>query len=66
MMILQADSGGKFILVKLRLFCEKRGSTIRYAALYIHEENGLAERRWRTIVTMKDSMLIDGGLPNGF
>ncbi len=32
----------------------------------MHEENGIAERGWRTIVMMKDSMLIDSGLPNGF
>lgn len=32
----------------------------------MHEENGLAERAWRTILTMKDSMLVDAGLPNKF
>ncbi len=32
----------------------------------MHKENGLAERGWRTLVTMKDSILIDSGLPNGF
>lgn len=66
MKILRADGGGEFISVKLRLFCRKRGIAIRYAAPYVHEENGLAERGWRTIVTMKDSMLIDSGLPNRF
>ena len=66
MKIPRADSVGEFILVKLRLFCEKRGSTIRYAALYIHEENRLAERGWCTIITIKNSMLINGALPNGF
>ena len=63
---LRADGGGEFISTKLRLFCEKRGIAIKYAAPYMHEENGLAERGWRTIVTMKDSMLIDSGLPNNF
>lgn len=28
----------------------------------MHEENGLVERGWRTIATMKDSLLIDNGL----
>ncbi len=32
----------------------------------MHEENGLAERRWRIIVTMKDSLLLDSGLPLNF
>lgn len=66
MKVLWADGGGEFILAKLKLFCNKRDIIIRYAMSYIHEKNGLAEQRWRTIVTMKDSMLIDSGSPNGF
>lgn len=66
MKTLRADGGGEFISVRLRLFCKKRGIAIRYAAPYVHEENGLAERGWRIIVTMKDAMLIDSSLPNGF
>ena len=37
-----------------------------YTAPCVHDENGLAQRGWRTIVTMKDSMLINSSLPNGF
>ncbi len=66
MKVLRADGGGEFISIKLKSFCEKRGIVIKYAAPYVHEENRFAERGWRTIVTMKDSMLIDSGLPNGF
>lgn len=61
-----ADGGGEFLSVNLRDFCEKRGITIKYAAPYMHEENGLAKRGWRTIVTMNDSLLIDSGLPLEF
>lgn len=53
-------------MVKLWIFCEKPGITIRYTAPYVHDKNGLPQRGWRTIDTMKDSMLIDSGLPNGF
>lgn len=60
------DSRGEFILYKLRTFCEKRGISIKYAALYLHKENRLAEQRWRTIVTMKNSILINSGLLNRF
>lgn len=66
MKILRADGRGEFILHKLRTFCEKRRILIKYVAPYMHEENGLAEQGWWTIVTMKDSMLIDTGLPNRF
>ncbi len=43
MKALRVDSGGEFILTKLRLFCEKRGIAIKYVASYMHKENGLAE-----------------------
>ena len=66
MKILRADGGGEFISHKLRTFFEKRGISIKYAASYVHEENGLAKRGWHINVTMKDSMLIDSRLPNGF
>lgn len=32
----------------------------------MHEENRVAERSWRTIVTMKDSLLVNSGLPLEF
>lgn len=66
MKALRADGGGEFISTKLKEFCEKQGINIKYATPYLHEENGLAERGWRTLVTMKDSLLIDSGLPNDF
>lgn len=64
MKALRADGGGEFISIKLEEYCEKQGIIIKYATPYLHEENGLAERGWRTLVTMKDSLLIDSGLPN--
>ena len=66
MKALRADGGGEFISTKLKEFCETQGINIKYATPYLHEENGLAERGWRTLVTMKDSLLIDSGLPNDF
>ena len=66
MKILRADGGGEFISHKLRTFCEKKGISIKHAAPYVHKKNRLAERGWRTIVTIKDSMLINSRLPNGF
>ena len=66
MKALRADGGGEFISVKLRTFCKKRGITIKYVAPYIYKENGLAKWGWRTIVIMKDAMLIDNRLPHDF
>lgn len=66
MKALCADGGGEFISAKLKDICDKKGISIKYVAPYMHEENGLAERGWRTVVTMKDSLLIDSGLPLEF
>lgn len=63
---LRADGGGEFISVKLKNWCVGRGIKFKYAAPYMHEENGLAERGWRTIATMKNSLLLDSGFPNDF
>ena len=63
---LRADGGGEFISAALQSFCQERGIKIGYAAPYMHEENGIAERCWRTLAQMKDSFLIDSGLPTQF
>lgn len=52
--------------IKLRDFCKEKGIQIRYAIPYLHEENGIAERGWKTLVIMKDALLIDSGLPINF
>ena len=53
------DGEREFIFIKLRTFCEKKSITFKYAAPYMHEENGLTERGWQTIVTMKDLLLLN-------
>ena len=66
MKIFGADGEEEFISHKLRTFCDKRGILIKYTAPYVYEKNRLAERGWCTIITIKDSILIDNRLPNGF
>ena len=63
---LRADGGEEFISIVLKDFCNERGIDIGYTALYMYEENSITERCWRTLSTMKDSLLIDGGLPLNF
>ena len=60
--VIRADEGREFISTKLKEFCDRRRIRIKYVAPYIHKENGIEERGWRTIVTMKDSLLIDNHL----
>lgn len=66
MKALRADRGREFISTKLKDFCVKKSITIKYAAPYMHKKNGVAKQGWRTIVIMKDSLLIDSGLPLEF
>ena len=41
----RTDGKGGFILEKLKGICKMKGITIKYAASYMHEENGLTEQR---------------------
>lgn len=66
MKVLRTDDRGEFIFNKLQMFCEKKGILIKYTAPYIHKENRLTKQGYCTLVTMKDLILIDSGLPNGF
>lgn len=59
---LRADGRGEFISNALKLYCQERSIKIGYAALYMHEENGMAERFWKTLITLKDVLLIDSSL----
>lgn len=63
---LQTDGRGEFIRAALKSFCEDRNITIGYVVPYMHKENGIAGRCWRTLAIMKDSLLIDSGLPVNF
>lgn len=63
---LQVDGGSEFISIKLKLFYKKQDIIIQYVTSYIQKENRLAEQKWRTIVNIKDAILIDNNLPNRF
>ena len=63
---LQTDVGGEFISATLKSFCKERSITIGYATPYMHEENEIAKRCLRTLATMKNSLLINSGLPINF
>lgn len=52
--------------IALEDYCKIEGIFIGPSAPYTPEHNSNAERAWRTIRTMKDSMLIDSGLSNRF
>lgn len=63
---LQIDGKEEFISIRLKSFCDENIITIGYTSLYIYEENRIAEQYLRTLVIIKDSLLIDSGLPINF
>lgn len=66
MKTLCADRRGKFMFIKLRDFCNKKGLILKYVTSYIHKENDIAEKGRQIIVTMKDLLLLDSKLPLDF
>ena len=66
MKTLRVYGDGEFILIKIWQFCKKQGIVIKYAVFYMYKKNSFAKRKWCTIVIMKDSLLINSGLPSYF
>lgn len=63
---LRTDRGGEFLSNQFSLFCEENGIRREFTAPYTPEQNGVAERKNRTVVEMARSMLKAKGLPNDF
>ena len=64
--VLRTDRGGEFVSKDFNLFCEEEGIQRELTAPYTPEQNGIAERKNRTIVEMARSMLQARRLPNQF
>ncbi|CAL5340443.1 unnamed protein product [Camellia sinensis] len=64
--VLRTDRGGEFLSKDFDLFCEENGIQRELTTPYTPEQNGVAERKNRTVVEMARSMLQAKGLSNGF
>lgn len=60
------DKKKEFISIKIKGFYNKKGITLKYMILYIYENNGLVERDWYIILTIKDLLFLGNGLPLNF
>ena len=60
----RSDRGGEYSPDTLKAFCEQLGIVHETTAPYSPEQNGIAERKNRTLKNMMNSMLISSGLPN--
>lgn len=62
--ILRTDRGGEFCSKEFTSFCEEAGIQRHYTAPYTPQQNGVVERRNRTVVAMTRSFLKESGLPS--
>ncbi|KAI3732632.1 hypothetical protein L1987_63839 [Smallanthus sonchifolius] len=64
--IIRCDQGTEFKNHTLNYFCESKGIERQYSAPRTPQQNGVAERRNRTLIESARSMLADSKLPLAF
>lgn len=62
--VLRTDRGGEFCSKEFNMFCEEVGIQRHFTAPYTPQQNGLVERRNRTVAAMTRSLLKGSGLPS--
>ncbi|KAL4366630.1 hypothetical protein GQ457_05G026360 [Hibiscus cannabinus] len=63
---LRIDRGGEYCSKEFSAFCENRGIRKELTAAYTPQQNGISERKNRTILHMLRSMLAGGRVPKRF
>ncbi|KAA0055836.1 ty1-copia retrotransposon protein [Cucumis melo var. makuwa] len=59
---LRSDRGGEYSDKTLKEFCESNGIIYEFTAPYSPQQNGIAERKNRTLKEMMNAMLLSSGL----
>ena len=60
------DRGGEFTSNEFNLFCKENGIKRQLTAAYTPQQNGVAERKNRTVMNMVRSLLAEKKIPNNF
>lgn len=63
---LRTDHGGEFTSLEFIEFCNMNGIQRQLTTAYTSQQNGVAERKNRTIMNMVRSMLIEKKIPRTF
>ena len=63
---MRSDRGGEFLSEEFKTYCVENGIQRQLTAPYTPEQNGVAERKNRTVVEMARSLLKEKDLPNYF
>lgn len=66
LLTLRSDNGGEYISSAFRSYCLSQGIKQEFTVPHSPEQNGVAERAWRTTNNMVRSMLAESNLPNEF
>jgi hypothetical protein len=61
---LRTDRGGEYLSSAFSEFCQEAGIHRQLTAAHTPHQNGLAERRNRSILEKTRSMMLDAGVPN--
>lgn len=64
--MLRSDGGGEFTSSEFSEFCHQQGIERQITAPYTPQQNGVAERKNRSLVEMARTMIVDQGLPHKF
>ena len=64
--VLRTDRGGEFCSAKFGEFCDEAGIMRHFTAPYSPQQNGVVERRNRTVVEMTRSLLKERNMPSKF
>ena len=65
-MVLRTDRGGELLSNEFIVFCDENGIHKQLTAPHTPKQNGVAERKNRTMVEMPRRLLKAQGLPNYF
>lgn len=60
--IIRSDQGGEYCCKELERFCLENGIQQQFTTAYSPQQNGIAERKNRSLVEMARCMLIDAGM----
>ena len=62
----RSDHGKEFENLEFKYFCEDYGITHQFSAPRTPQQNGVVERKNKTLIEMARSMLCENGLPKYF
>lgn len=64
--VFRSDRGGEYVNNELKDYLNAQGIKVQYTASYTPQQNGVAERKNRTLIEAVRTMLADACLPNQY